>query len=143
MQNLTNLLIRKKKLAYLQNQLALQEHLLKQVRECLPSPLDQHCTGAIPRGEVLTLLVKTSAWASRLRYLGRDLLAQLQRRQIRFKRLHIKVSVEARLGKPSSTSRRATPLSRENAELLRSLGESQDDDQLKSALQRLSRHTIG
>ena len=143
MQNITNLLIKKKKLSYIKHQLAIQEHLLKQVQECLPSPLDRHCISAIPRGEVLSLLVRSSAWASRLRYLSRELLEQLRHRQIRFKRIHIQVSVDTRLGKPTTTSRRAIPLSRESAELLRSVGESLDDEQLNAALQRLSRHTAG
>ena len=141
MQKFANLLIYKKRFAYLQNQLGIQEQLLKQVRETLPSPLDQHCIRAIPQGEVLILLVESSAWASRLRYLGRELLKQLQRRKLRFHRVQVRVSMATRPARQNRSTRRALPLSSENAVLLRSLAESSDDDQLKSALLRLSRHT--
>ena len=143
MQKLTNLLISKKRLSHLQHQLAIQEQLLIQVRESLPPPLDRHCIGAIPQGEELTLLVQSSAWASRIRYLSRELLKQLQRRQLRFKQVHIRVSIDTKPSERIKTSRRAKPLSTENAQLLRSLSETLDDDQLKPALQRLSRHTAG
>jgi hypothetical protein len=143
MQKLTNLLFSKRRLTHLQNQLALQQDLLQKIRASLPSPLDQHCLGAIPRGETLILLVESSAWASRLRYLARELIKQLQQRQIRFKRIQVRVSVDRRPVQRRKTSRRAIPLSRENAQLLRCLAESLDDVQLSSALQRLSRHTTG
>ncbi|MGD8588212.1 MAG: DciA family protein [Chromatiales bacterium] len=143
MQKLTNLLFSKRRLNYLQNQLTLQEKLLQQVHACLPSPLDQHCLGAIPHGKTLILLAESSAWASRLRYLAGEILKQLKHREIRFERIQVRVSIERRLVQPKRPSRRALPLSRENAQLLRCLAESLDDAQLSSALQRLSRHTTG
>jgi hypothetical protein len=141
MKKLTKLLFSQGRLRDLQHQLAAQEQLLQQVRACLPSPLDRHCLGAIPRAEVLILLVESSAWASRLRYLASELLKQLRRRQIRFKRIQIRVSVDTLSLPIRKTSRRAIPLSSDNAKRLRDLAASMDDDQLRSALQRLSRHT--
>ena len=141
MRKFSSLLISKNRLTQLQDQLMVQENLLKRVRESLSAPLDQHCIGVIPRGEVLTLLVESSAWASRLRYLARDLLKQLHRRQIHFKRIQIRVSVDTKPLPRRKTSRRAVPLSRENAALLRCLARSMDEERLRAALQRLSRHT--
>jgi len=141
MRKLDNLLISKKTFGYLQDQLALQELLLKQVREALPAPLAPHCSRAIPRGEVLILLVESSAWASRLRYAGRELLRQLQRRRLRFTRVQIRVTLDPRPLPPRTAGRRALPLSAQNAALLQNLAESVDDEGLKTALRRLSRHT--
>jgi len=141
MRKLDNLLISKKTFGYLQDQLALQELLLKQVREALPAPLSPHCSRAIPRGEVLILLVESSAWASRLRYAGRELLRQLQRRRLRFTRVQIRVTLDPRPLPPRTAGRRALPLSAQNAALLQNLAESVDDEGLKTALRRLSRHT--
>jgi hypothetical protein len=78
-----------------------------------------------------------------MRYLGRELLQQLQRRRIRFRRIQVRVSISRQPVPRKTISRRARPLSRENAQLLQALAESLDDDRLKSALQRLSRHSQG
>ena len=143
MQKISKLLISEKPFAQLGTQLAEQDALLKLVRGLLPTPVDQHCIRAIPHQDILVLMAESSAWASRLRYLGQDLLQRLKDRQLRFKRIQIKVSVNPRPAVRNKTLRQARPLTMENAKLLHSLAESMTNGELKRALLRLSQHTGG
>jgi hypothetical protein len=141
MQKISKLLISQKPFAHLGNQLAAQETLLNLVRDFLPAPVDQHCIKAIPHKDVLVLLAESSAWASRLRYLGQDLLQRLKNRQVHFKRIQIKISVIPKPSDRKKPLKQARLLTMENAKLLRCLAESMHDEELKLALQRLSQHT--
>jgi hypothetical protein len=131
----------RKSFSFLRDQLAAQTDLLNLVRDLLPATVSDHCIRAIPHPDTLTLLAESSAWASRLRYLSQELLQRLNKRQFHFKRIQVRVMVDAQSVSPTPTRRQPIPISVENAKLLRSLASSLGDNELKLALQRLSRHT--
>lgn len=141
MQKITKLLTSRKSFTLLASRLAEQEALLKLVRGLLPAPVNQHCSRAIPHQDVLVLMADSPAWASRLRYLGQDLLQRLTNRGVCYKRMQIKVSVDASPYQRKKLLKQARPLSVENANMLRCLAESLANGELKLALQRLSQHT--
>ena len=121
-------------------QLAAQHELLNLVRLQLPQPLDEHCVSAILHKHNLTLLADSPVWASRLRYLSRDLQQRLKQKRVKILNIKVKVCIMERPSRYPRKSREATRLSPANAELLRSVGEGMQDKGLKDALLRLSRH---
>lgn len=141
MHSIHKLLISKKTFFHLNRQMEAQETLLKLVRSFLPVPIDQHCIMAIPHQDTLVLMVESSVWASRLRYLSKDLLEHLLNQQIRFKHIQVKVTVNTKPPLQTKQHRQVRCLTPENASMLRSLAESMDYGDLKLALQRLSQHT--
>ena len=62
----------------LRSAVAAQEALLARIRAMLPGELAPHCVGATVDGHTLRLLADSAAWATRLRYLGRDLIRRLR-----------------------------------------------------------------
>ena len=140
MKPLHTLLRSRRVLAQLGSKLAQQDSFLRRVRDLLEPPLAHHCTGAILHGAVLTLLVESPVWASRLRYLAPQLHKQLSRQGIALQRINIKIALQGHT--PAQRKHpRARPLSLQNAQLLQSTAEGMSDDKLKAALLRLSRHT--
>ena len=117
--------------------IAARNALLRQVRETLPAELASHCIAADLRGHVLHLSADAASWATRLRYLGRELTGNLGSAG-----LHV-ASVQVRVAPPDV---RAAParrhLSRRSATAARCLEETAEgvtDPALRAALQRLGR----
>ena len=140
MKSLHKLLKSRKALAQLGKKLAEQNSLLLRIQALLEPALAHNCTGAILHGNVLSLLVESPVWASRLRYLAPQLQRQLKHQGLVLQRIHVKIALQ---GHRPSRQRYllARPLSRQNAQLLESTAEGMSDDRLKAALLRLSRHT--
>lgn len=115
-----------------------QAQLLERVRTLLPAPLQGHCTAAILKQNQLLLYTDASAWASRLRYLSRDLTRRLGKQGMGINKVTVRVMLNAR---PARTEPRpGRRLSAENAALLDQTAEGIADPKLSSALRRLSRH---
>lgn len=139
MKTLNKLLSSGRALASIEEKLAEQEALLKQLRSLLPQPISEHCIWAIPKKGDLILLVDSPVWASRLRYLSPKLNQQLRQYGLKVRRIQVKVSI-MRGDVLQDKTRRANPISAANAKLLSSAAQSVDDEELRSALLRLSRH---
>lgn len=141
MKPLHQLLNSGKALTRLGRQQAAQDDFLNLVQSQLPSPLNEHCTSAVLHDDSLTLLADSPVWASRLRYLSRNLQEKLRLTGVEIMNIKVKVYIMERPFMSPRNPREATRLSPANAELLRSVGECIDDKGLKDALLRLSRHT--
>lgn len=131
-----------KALTRLGRQLAVQDELLNLVRSLLPHPLDEHCMSAILHENSLTLLADSSVWASRLRYLSRNLQQKMSKTGVKIINIKVKVCIVERPFGSTRRPHKATRLSPANAELLRAVGECMQDEGLKDALLRLSQHTV-
>jgi hypothetical protein len=140
MKPVNDLLNSARPLSWLSKKLAEQQSLLKQVRLLLPSPLDDHCSSAVLQNGKLVLLADSPVWASRLRYLSHNLQQQLGQKGFTIRRIQSKVSIPEDLVKQQQKTRPIRPLSQANADLLRSVAESMENQDLKNALLRLSRH---
>ena len=140
MKPLHKLLESRSALAQLGKKLAEQNSLLVRIQALLEPALASNCTGAILHGSVLSLLVESPVWASRLRYLAPQLQRQLRHQGYALQRINVKIALPDHTPSRHKTQR-AMPLSRENARLLQATAEGMSDDRLKAALLRLSRHT--
>lgn len=116
-----------------------QSRLLDRIQQLLPPPLQPHCRAAVLKQGQLLLYTDASAWASRLRYLSRELITQLKKHGLSVS----KVTVRVMLGnRPLPVaSRPGRKLTADNARLLQQTAASIDDAELSAALARLSRHT--
>ena len=115
------------------------EGIAQEVAAALPARLLHHCRVASRRGTQLVLQVDSPAWATRLRYQVPALLEHLQ--------AHgwpglTQARVRVRVGQPEPVpppAQRAV-MSRESAELLRTVAEDCSDPDLRAAWGRLARH---
>lgn len=115
-----------------------QVQLLQAVQLALPAELRGRCEGVTLNGESLVLLVTSSVWASRFRFLQSELLEAV--RAMGAKRVEIRI-LPPRIRVPSN--RRPHSISKEASALLRLTARSVGDDELGAALERLARHTVG
>jgi hypothetical protein len=67
-------------LAKLESRAAAAQRLTERVRQQLPENLRAHLVSAARRDSVLTLVVDSAAWATRVRYAARQLQASLEAR---------------------------------------------------------------
>ena len=112
--------------------------LLEIVRSHLPEPLAGHCLAVSGSKNSLILYTESSAWASRLRFISRQLQTNLHSAGLSVEKISIRVSIKRTQRTPKHEKiRQLTP---KNAELLQQLANDMPDDQLKASLQRLSRH---
>ncbi len=123
----------------LNKQLVQQQKLAQQVRDLLPSPLNEQLLTAVLNGRVLSLLVSSPVWASRLRYLAPQLLRQLRQQGLPVEQLRPRI-VPARSDAKRPSKRRLSGLSPESANLLRQAADALEAGPLQEALRRLSRH---
>ena len=85
------------------------------------------------------LYADSSAWASRLRFVSRNLIRELQQHDhVGIKQITVRIFIPDRARKLKPRSK--TLLSKENAKLLQQTAESIGDPALGAALLRLSRH---
>ena len=115
-----------------------QQVLLQKIRSLLPAPLDEHCKGAVVKGRQLLLYVDASIWASRLRFISRDLADDLQNEGFPFNKISIRVMLERSARRPKR--HHAREISAKNALLIEQLADGITDPELQASLKRLSRH---
>jgi hypothetical protein len=117
--------------------LARRDDLLRRVRRALPGDLAPHCVAAELDGPALRLLADSGSWATRLRYLARDLRESLRAEDL------IVSAVEVRVLPPDARTERAAeraPVrSKSAATCLEQAADGIEDDALRAALRRLGR----
>lgn len=114
--------------------------LLEQIQQLLPTPLNEHCVGLAAKPDRLVLYADSSAWASRLRYVTRDILAKLGKKQIHFNKITVKIAIDNRRKAPKQSGRKSRLLSKTNSDQLQKIANSTSDPELSAALMRLSSH---
>ncbi|MCB1760468.1 MAG: DUF721 domain-containing protein [Gammaproteobacteria bacterium] len=133
-----NVLKHSGKVAELLTRAAEQEALLQRVRAVSDKQSAQAILAALTSGSRLILYAASPAWASRLRFQSRTLLARLAQRKEAFTKVTVRVA-SAALNQRQLRYKRA-PLSRENSQIITSTAESLKDRDLRAALLRLARH---
>ena len=114
-----------------------QELLLRQIRESLPNSLANHCLHCFSKNDTLTIQVGTAAQATLLRFQTSGLAEKIARlggplfREIRIRTLPAATDVSR------AKSRRALRPSAETTRLLIASAESNEDEEIRSALMRL------
>jgi hypothetical protein len=136
----TALLRDKKPLRALVDQAGRLDLLQRLVEEQLQPAAREHCKAAAYREGCLLLVISDGHWATRLRYQQRRLLRQLQMNETftGLERIVFKVQpvapIAAGLAPPEKLSTNA-------ADALRSAASGIENPALRSALERLARHT--
>jgi hypothetical protein len=103
----------------------------------LPENLAGHCKVVNLKNETLILATTSSAWATRLRFAGPELLKQLRCQfPVNLKSLRIQVQPEVTEGSPAP--RPKPKLSMHSGDLLVQTAKTIDDPDLKEALYRLA-----
>lgn len=119
-----------------QTKIRQQQQFLKRIREILPTHLAEHLLYCVVSGKQCLLYADTEEWAAQLRLYLPIILHTLQGSDLPKLEL-IQVRLVSR-PKPQQVSRKANLPSRKNIELLRESFQAIEDDELKSALARLS-----
>ena len=118
-----------------------QTHKLRQLNaqlaHLLPLPLSLHCTAAGISNQTLTLLVESSAWATRLRLQTPSILKGLHHFQIQ----SLTVKICPPQAAPQTTVRMRPKMSENTSSLLNNLANTTSDPKLKLALLRLAKNS--
>lgn len=120
------------------------ERVLRQVKQHLDHDLGEHCCAASIHEHTLVLHTTSAAWASRLRYISRQLLSTLQTEPDFTHLTHIDIKIKHPLQLPTLVNPQdkpapPTPLSPHSVMLLEDAAAHTDDPKLREALQRLAR----
>jgi hypothetical protein len=126
-------------LVLLQDSVSKQNASLELVRSLLPDQLKPHCLAALIKNRRLVLFTDSPVWASRLRYFSRDLSNRLRKHGVEVEKSIIRILIDRRPAKPER--RHVRRLSKANARLLEQIAADMDDQELGSALFRLSKHS--
>jgi hypothetical protein len=128
------------KFATIRSQMQQNQASLRLVKGLLPAPLNEHCQSLVLKHNHLILYTDSPAWASKLRYFSRELIARLRNKHIDINKVSIKIMVDNREVKARRKVREARLLSSENANLLSRVADHTTDPELREALRRLSSH---
>lgn len=112
------------------------ERLTRKVQSLLPESLRAHCQVASVRGTTLILQTDSPAWATKLRMTGPSLERALQSANVR----QIEIKIKPISGTRTAPARHPALMSKSTAALLLQLADTMNDQKLKNALNRLSRH---
>ena len=123
-------------LSHLEQEINAQQALLDLVRQHLPEDLASHCVGARLDAHQLVLHTDSPVWASRLRYLAKQLQSLLEPRYPNLREIKIRLLVpDSGPPKRRSVARRSTRA----AAIIQDCAEDTRAGPLKTALPRLSR----
>ena len=118
------------------------QQLTHAVVESLPEALNQHCVAASIQDRTLVLVTDSAAWSLRLRYHAPDIFRHLERRHgLKLRTVRVKIH-PLQIPRIQHHHPRRLALSRQNSELIRQTAAGLRDPALKSALLRLSRHSV-
>lgn len=110
----------------------------RQVRDCLPLELADHCQVAGIRDGCLCLFADSPAWAARLRFQEPQLIKAWRRQGgSEIRKIQVRVIPQEHL--PRSLAKRKLTLTAENIKLLEQTARGITDPDLAQALQRLAR----
>ncbi|MBT4838387.1 MAG: DUF721 domain-containing protein [Methylococcales bacterium] len=117
----------------------IQLRLLNTIKSFLPKSIQQHCLGAVPQNNnSMTLYTKNSAWCNKIRYYTPMLIESLNKTNYKeIKSIRIKVISynPKQRDKPKPDKLLMTD---DVSTLLKNAAENIDDEQLRSALTKLS-----
>lgn len=118
--------------------------VLCQVKQHLDHDLAEHCCAASIHEHTLVLHTTSSAWATRLRYISRQLLSSLQSEPDFSHLTHIDIKIKHPLHLPTLVNPEdkptpPTPLSPHTVKLLEDTASHSEDPKLREALRRLAR----
>ena len=119
---------------HLLRMLSQQRNLLEQVQSLLPEPVRDHCLHARIKGTQLVLHTDSSAWMTRLRFHGPQLVKALRSLAPGLQSVKIRVLIDSQARGPG---RRAKNLSPRAAKSIQLAARSVADDKLSAALLRL------
>ena len=115
--------------------LAARDALLQQVRRALPDEVAPHCIGAALEGHALRLLADSAGWATRLRYLAREVTRALRVEGLGVAAVEVRVlPPDVRMERPRHRTARS---SGDAASYVEQTADGVDDPALRAALQRL------
>ncbi len=117
-----------------------REHcaLLERVRAVLPADAAAHCVAAgIDHGH-LRVTVDSPVWASRIRYMGREIGRRLGAQGVAVDRVTVQAGPSQ--GRVAGERPTTVPLSTAAADCLDALAADTQDEALRAALGRLARH---
>lgn len=118
----------------LHRQFSEQEALLNLVKKQLPAELKQHCTSIHRQGQILVISVDAAVWATKMRFLTRQITGATGVRQVR-----IRVSTPQRV--TQRPAKKAAVLPRRSSTavaVLDNAARHEPDEKLKKALARLA-----
>ncbi len=113
--------------------------LLELGRDGLPAPLNEHLIGVFFEENVLILQIDQAVWATQLRFYEPNILGVFQHNLPHLNLQRVKVKVIPQTKEPTERGCQMEPLSKQNALQMRELSEHIESDNLKNALQRLSK----
>ncbi len=113
----------------------------KRLRELLPNQLSKSLLWQIGNLEnhVLTLVIEHAAWATRLRFMQKEILRHAQRLVPAITQIQLKVRRQ-HANRQESAPNRPRGLSPHVAKQIKEFADCVSDPQLRSALKRLGRH---
>jgi hypothetical protein len=124
-------------IAHFYSQIEQQKQVLRCIHEVLPPTIAQHTLHCVINGKKLLVYTDTAAWASQLRFYNSAILAAIApvtRESVSI--IQIKTGVEALQSTPPR--RKPNIPSAENIDFIRNHSLTVSDEQLKSALLKLS-----
>ncbi|GAB0147470.1 MULTISPECIES: DciA family protein [Marichromatium] len=114
--------------------------LLEAARQRVPGGLQRHCIDAHLEDTTLVLVLDSPAWATRARFLARDLGAALAARDLTAVRIQTRPPQPQRQHAPKAQVGTPRRLSAATVEHLRTAAEHLDDPELAATLRRLAEH---
>ena len=129
------LLLDRPTLSRIEQDVSEQQTLLNLIRQCLPDDLAAHCVGARVQDQRLVLHMDSPVWASRVRYLAKQLLSLLDRQYPELREIKVRLLVPdiAPRKKPSTAHK-----SDRAAAIIYDSAADTETEPLKAALLRLS-----
>ena len=112
-----------------------------QLKDELDSSIHDHFSLANIREDTIILLVKSSPWATRLRYVIPAILDAVNHRLGLTSIQTVRIKVEKTVDSPTSAKRKAPSLSLQSAKFLDETARSFSDPELSRCFKKLSRHT--
>jgi hypothetical protein len=118
----------------LRKQFLEQDELLNLVKKQLPAELRQHCTAIHRQGQTLIINVDAAVWATKMRFLTRQITQTTGARQVRI-RVTTPQSMTQRPVKTAAVQPRRSSAA---IAVLDDAARHQPDEELRQALQRLA-----
>jgi len=124
-------------MAYFYSQIQQQHLILQRIQAVLPEPLAKQVRHCLIRDKKLLIYTDSAAWASQLRFYNSAILAAIAPLTRTLVEMQIKI-IAGQTGLILSSKRKAKLPSLEKIENIRNHSLTVSDDQLRTALQKLS-----
>ncbi len=108
--------------------------------EHLGSPLNEHCTLANYKNDLIVMHADSPAWATKLRFSTPDIISYMQRECHLNTLKTIRVKVVPTIKKINRTPARRLILSSKSTKLIRNIANSMTDHNLRNSLLKLTKH---